>query len=182
MTLMESAQLLGNFGEFAGAIAVVGTLIYLAIQIRQSKKATEANTRSLRGTASWDAEIVFAHRNEKTSHDKEFSDLLQRAYDPNGNVNSWDQSERNQIMLDTLSCFQMVQAQYFLWREGSLPDDIWNYRSTWARRAVMLPVIAAFWQQFRSSDILCEPFMDYIDSIETREYAPFPTGLDLSDG
>ena len=36
MTLMEIAQLLGNFGEFFGAIAVVATLIYLAIQIRQN--------------------------------------------------------------------------------------------------------------------------------------------------
>ncbi len=177
-----SIQDIGALGEAVGAVAVLFTLLYLAIQVRQSKKATEANTRSLRGSASWDAEIVFAHRNEKASHDQGFADLLQRAYDPEGDVNSWDQSERNQIMFDTLSCFQMVQAQYFLWREGSLPDDIWDYRSTWARRAVMLPVIAAFWHQFRSSDILSEPFMDYIDSIETQEHAPFPTGLDQSGG
>ena len=31
MTLLETAQLLGNFGEFVGAIAVVLTLGYLAI-------------------------------------------------------------------------------------------------------------------------------------------------------
>ena len=36
MTLMETAQLLGNFGEFFGAIAVVATLIYLALHIRQN--------------------------------------------------------------------------------------------------------------------------------------------------
>jgi hypothetical protein len=41
------AQLLGNYGEFVGAIAVVGTLVYLAVQIRQSKDALDANTRSL---------------------------------------------------------------------------------------------------------------------------------------
>ncbi len=177
-----SIQDIGALGEAVGAVAVLFTLLYLAIQVRQSKKATESNTRSLRGSASWDAEIVFAHRNEKASHDQGLADLIQRAYDPEGDVNSWDQSERNQIMFDTLSCFQMVQAQYFLWREGSLPDDIWDYRSTWARRAVMLPVIAGFWHQFRSSDILSEPFMDYIDSIETQEHAPFPTGLDQSGG
>lgn len=33
MTLMETSQLLGNFGEFVGAIAVVLTLIYLTTQI-----------------------------------------------------------------------------------------------------------------------------------------------------
>jgi hypothetical protein len=41
------AQLLGNYGEFLGAIAVFGTLAYLAVQVRQSKLALEANTRSV---------------------------------------------------------------------------------------------------------------------------------------
>ena len=38
MTLMESAELLGNFGEFFGAIAVVTTLGYLVVQIKQNTK------------------------------------------------------------------------------------------------------------------------------------------------
>lgn len=36
MTWLEIAQLLGNFGEFLGALAVVATLIYLAIEVRQA--------------------------------------------------------------------------------------------------------------------------------------------------
>ena len=36
------AQLLGNYGEFVGAIAVVITLAYLAIQIRQNTGVTRA--------------------------------------------------------------------------------------------------------------------------------------------
>ena len=42
MTLLDTAQLLGNFGEFAGAIAVVVTLIYLASQIRFSNRLARA--------------------------------------------------------------------------------------------------------------------------------------------
>ena len=34
MDLMDTAQLLGNFCEVVGAIAVVVTLLYLATQIR----------------------------------------------------------------------------------------------------------------------------------------------------
>jgi hypothetical protein len=34
------AQLLGNYGEFVGSIAVVATLIYLALQIRQNTDTT----------------------------------------------------------------------------------------------------------------------------------------------
>ena len=36
MDLMDTAQLLGNFGELVGAIAVVVTLVYLSVQIRQN--------------------------------------------------------------------------------------------------------------------------------------------------
>jgi len=43
MDLMSTAQLLGNFGEFISSIAVLGTLIYLAIQIRHSKELLEKN-------------------------------------------------------------------------------------------------------------------------------------------
>ena len=39
------AQLLGNYGEFVGAIAVVVTLVYLARQIRHSADATKAAVR-----------------------------------------------------------------------------------------------------------------------------------------
>ncbi len=38
------AQLLANYGEFVGAIAVVITLVYLAIQIKQSSKIQKAQT------------------------------------------------------------------------------------------------------------------------------------------
>jgi len=39
------AQLLGNYGEFVGAIGVVVTLGYLAIQIRQTNKIQKTLTR-----------------------------------------------------------------------------------------------------------------------------------------
>ena len=39
------AQLLGNYGEFFGAIAVFGTLFYLATQVRHSRLATETNNQ-----------------------------------------------------------------------------------------------------------------------------------------
>ena len=38
---------IGAIAELVGAIAVVGTLFYLAIQVRHGKEATEANTQSL---------------------------------------------------------------------------------------------------------------------------------------
>ncbi|MBW2725788.1 MAG: hypothetical protein JRE71_15510 [Deltaproteobacteria bacterium] len=43
MTLQD----LGNIGEFVGAIGVVTSLVYLALQIRQQSRQINENTNSL---------------------------------------------------------------------------------------------------------------------------------------
>ena len=45
MQLIELSQILGNLGEFIGSIAVLVTLIYLAVQVRQSKELLEENRK-----------------------------------------------------------------------------------------------------------------------------------------
>ncbi len=45
MTLMEMAQLLGNFGEFLGMFAVVATLGYLAVQTHSAKEVALAQAQ-----------------------------------------------------------------------------------------------------------------------------------------
>ena len=47
MSWLELTALLGNLGEFVGAIAVVATLIYLAVQVRSAKASLDANTAAL---------------------------------------------------------------------------------------------------------------------------------------
>ena len=52
MTLTDTAQLMGNFGEFFGAIAVVATLGYLVMQIRQASRATMFSSEQRRSEAT----------------------------------------------------------------------------------------------------------------------------------
>ena len=54
------AQLLGNYGEFVGAIAVVITLAYLAAQIRQNTLAMEKNAERevLNDAARWRENVI----------------------------------------------------------------------------------------------------------------------------
>jgi len=52
------AQLLGNYGEFFGALAVVATLFYLSVQIRQS-------TLSSRSTFQFQAQTEFTRMHEQ---------------------------------------------------------------------------------------------------------------------
>jgi hypothetical protein len=45
--MLEVTEIFGNLGNFVGAIGVVGSLLYLVIQVRQNREATDANTRAL---------------------------------------------------------------------------------------------------------------------------------------
>ena len=58
------AQLLGNYGEFVGAFAVVATLGYLAVQIRQN--TIQARSEALRNaTSAWVAQQRSAFATEE---------------------------------------------------------------------------------------------------------------------
>ncbi len=49
--MMEITQILGNLGEFVGAIGVVATLIYLAIQVRHSAELLKINNAAIEENA-----------------------------------------------------------------------------------------------------------------------------------
>ncbi len=57
-----SIQELGSLGEFVSAFAVLATLIYLAIQVRQNVKLTKASIRESRTAAS--QRVLFAIRED----------------------------------------------------------------------------------------------------------------------
>ena len=48
MSALEFSQILGNYGEFVGAIAIVITLIFLTIQVQQSTRMMRASIRQAR--------------------------------------------------------------------------------------------------------------------------------------
>jgi len=69
------AQLLGNYGEFVGAIAVVATLAYLARQIKQ-------NTQATRATLDCAIRSDFNRLHELIMSDSDMLELANRLGDP----------------------------------------------------------------------------------------------------
>ncbi len=62
---------IGAIGEVVGGVAVIATLLYLAVQIRQ-------NARSVRNAASLSVNEGLAEINRRVSNDPEFADLWLR--------------------------------------------------------------------------------------------------------
>ena len=116
-------EALGNVGEFVGGVAVIASLIYLALQIRQNSKTVrvaayqsfrEANDRVLLAMAQGPpaAETLT----------KGLPDL--RALNP---------TEGFQFMTLVVSLLHSFQTAYFQHRDGLLPDDLWRRHRAVAR-------------------------------------------------
>lgn len=71
MNKEATAQILGNFGEFFGAIGVIVTLLYLSVQIRQNTRATLAESRYSAGQINMGLMASIAN-------DGEFADIWRR--------------------------------------------------------------------------------------------------------
>lgn len=70
MTLTE----LANLGEAFGGLAVLVSLVYLAMEVRR-------NTKTARSTASWNATVTLGELCEGISNNADLSALVVRASD-----------------------------------------------------------------------------------------------------
>jgi hypothetical protein len=120
------AQLLGNYGEFVGAIAVVVTLAYLAVQIRQNTKSMD-ETRKLALVDS------YVRRNESiersmmhTTASEELSELLVR-YDHEG-LDSLTPVERYRVATWERARQLRVESQFFQYQHGFLDEEYYEHQ------------------------------------------------------
>lgn len=96
------AQLLGSYGEFVGAVAVVATLIYLTKQIRQSNTAAE--------TAAIQA--FFDSTESLTQGLYSNGDLIRRGIGDWHSLTADEQSDLSSIFLDWASKIHMGYRLY----------------------------------------------------------------------
>ena len=120
------AQLLGNYGEFVGAIAVVATLFYLAVQVKHSKEATEAQTRSIEESRKVTLAQSFQTRASETANSLRIAATsviatLTVKYEKSG-VDSLDEEERLRLHAYHMSNINRLMAAHYHYEQGLLPD------------------------------------------------------------
>lgn len=123
MDFLTISQILGNFGEFVGAIAVVITLGYLAVQVRHSKEATEANTRSIRSAARFEAGKCWW---EEALQLALSSDMARIVAVGNQDPARLKEEELHRLNAWGLQYFLRDDMLYHQYQEGALPEDVWR--------------------------------------------------------
>ncbi len=134
MSTLEFSQLLGNYGEFIGAIAIVATLIYLAVQLRQ-------NTASVRASAyqEWVTSNV--------EIDMSMSNPAQSEIIEKGNHDSSDLTRETYVAyaMTHLAIMQMAQSTDYLYRSGSLDRELWEAEMNRVAGILAAPGVRQWW-------------------------------------
>ena len=150
-------EAIGAVGEILGALAVVGSLVYLASQIRTQNR--EARVASVHDAAE-------AYRTTIASmQEPEMADLHIQAIE---NFDDLTPSQRLRYIVFMLRIFKVWEESYFQWRENRLDSEAWESMLSPLTDVMTTDGAKKVWElrkhQFRKD------FADYIDSVEPGEY------------
>ena len=166
---MEISALLGNLGEFVGAIAVVATLIYLSIQVKLSKEATLANTRQMEENRKLNLLDTYMRRSERVEQGykdvalhEHLSRLIFKAYQHPGEL---DEYETFVLREWSNAHMHRLDAQHFQYQQGLLDEDGYdNLRDVIAR-------FAPLWEQLDINPVR-DSFRREIETVLSDNSAP----------
>lgn len=156
-------DLVGILAEVVGAVAVVVSLVYLAIQTRN-------NTRVMRSRAMWDAQQSFVEVNETLGDGGFVSDLL---YKTLSEPDQLSDKEKYLVQRFYRSWFQRMEAQFALYQSGILDEEVWKLRRGYAKAIFNSPIAMECWEVEKSNSMFTEEFIASIDSAVNREMPDF---------
>ncbi len=156
MDIME----LGAIGEMIGGIAVLVTLIYLAVQVRNSAREQSASS-------TWEAT-------------REMGAVLQAIGDTDSNAEIWLQGVREFEALSAAGrlrfsaiaghFFRLGEQIYYQNRAGSIDPELWSGFRSQISDTAAYPGVQAWWQT--RSNWFGEHFRSFVESHMAADNRP----------
>ena len=129
-------EALGAIGEIVGAVAVIATLGYLALQIRQ-------NTRLLKATALSATADAYLSFNRLLGSNPASAHVFQVGLE---DFPSLSEAEQRQFLNLLRVAFTSYQHVHQLHEKGLLDDDVWEQFVRAATGLLVLPHVRAWWE------------------------------------
>lgn len=150
---MTDIQTLANIGEIIGAAAVVLSLIYLAVQIRQNTQAqrSENYSRALERLAAMQSSMAI---------DAEFALMFSK-----GAADIEQLTPRDRIRF-TWSCYEAFGAFEFMFhaaKTNALPEEVWERWSAAVAWWLTFPGVQTWWASKPAS--FTESFTSFVESL-----------------
>ena len=146
------------------AVAVVGSLIYLAIQTQQAGEQTRLNTQALKAKAGFDATHSWATLLENALDFPDDRLALIMAANAGKPWEAFSDADRFWLAVLHRVLFGKLEGQYFLFKYGSLDPDIWEKRRDWAAGLLNVPFYGQWWVHEKVMNAWTEEFVAAIEA------------------
>ena len=148
---------LGALGEFLGSVAVVVTLVFLALQIRQNTKVS----RSI-SVQQWN--LAVTPQNEAVFRDREFAELLLRAAD---DYSSLDRIERRMYRSYCMQALNNFELLYLQRQQGTIDQLFFDSKIEIYLHNLELPAMRKVWETVGPT-FLDARFREFVDAQLTK--------------
>jgi len=147
---------IGAVGEVVGATAVVVSIVYLSIQIRQ-------NTRTTKLRVEKDIATEWAH----LGLDQAATSLPYIYVRGSEDLTNLSEEEMAQFGFYVTGLFRLFQLTYDQRCDGNLSDRSWGAIESWFSSQYQSKGVRVFWKV--RSNTFKKDFQDYIDSLPVNE-------------
>lgn len=138
MDFVDTTQVLGNLGEFFGAIAVFATLAYLAVQIRQNTMAQRS--------AAYDSSIRnIMDVRQAIFESSEVSSIYARGRNDPSGLNEEELVRYRLILNNILMSFWHIRTG-----RADLQEDLWKTQVPTIIRVVCCPGGKYYWENYQT--------------------------------
>jgi hypothetical protein len=156
MSAIEWAELLGNIGEFVGSVAVLVTLIYLAIQVRQ-------NSNTIAGATEMDMAREMAAWHARVTSDPE----LMQLYEKGASDQSMTELEMMRYRWLIAELLWLNEGYYKQHLRGLISNEAWEDIVTSTVGLLRGEVLKTWWESRASA--LSDDFVSYIDQRRSED-------------
>ncbi len=139
---------MGRVGELVGAVGVVLSLVYLAIQIRQNTRQMEYNTRATQAAAYQEALGLSSSVNMQIVRDPEVARL---AFLSPQEVDALDEVAERRWVVFVVTSLRSHQSFYHQYRQGLIAEELWRSHDAALRNFLSAPAIRSCWES-RAAD------------------------------
>lgn len=153
-----SLELINTISAAVSALAIVISLVFVGLQLR-------ASTRAQRALSAWQSENAWAQFNFEVARDPQTAELLNLISTANASPDALQGTKLLQAHFMIRSLLQHVQAQYFLFREGSLSEKDWRFQRNWVVKFVKLPHVTAILNEENDQEMFSADFMAEITRV-----------------
>jgi hypothetical protein len=151
-----SLQGLAHIGEFIGGIAIIISLIYLAMQVSDSN-------RLLRSQAHFNAMTLSQSPIAMMIQNPELSDIIGRCQKAQSNLSEVALFRCHHYMMMELNGWEYLYYQNI---DQSIPPELWLGADAYYRQEIQIkPGYRVFWKNY--STAYAEPFKTYANNLFT---------------